>query len=640
MVQPTTATAFAEHMRLGATALRRGQFQEAAMAVEAALALVPDQPEALRWRGDIARAQGDDPLAEACWRRSLETLEAQPAVWNNLGNLLARAGRLDEALTAFARAVAHHGTYTEAHYNRARVLHRAGRGAEAATALEQALALPGGPRDAMLQLAALLHESAGRLEEALATLNLALEMAPTKPALHHNRAVLLQRLNRSAEALLAHERALALLEHPRAQAPPERAPTQTLGAAGADMHYNHGNSLQALGRGVEALAAYRRALQVDPRHGLALYDLARLRWRLGDDTFDEELRMLEVREAASPLGPGLRGHLLARAERHADAEIAFSEALRRDPQAAGFHDGLGRVLSRQGRHDAALASHERAVALAPRDADLHAHHAAALLAAGHAEAALAAAERACTLNPHDQHAWAQRGLAWRLLGGTRAARAVWLDDVERLVGVYDLPAPPGFADLASFNHALASELLALHHDRREPVDQTLRHGTQTLGNLFDQGHPLVDALKARIAEAVTKHIAALPPHDAAHPLLGRAGPAGAGRTGDGLGWRFTDSWSSRLGRGGFHTNHVHPHGWMSSAYYVALPASMQGAPAGHAGWLQLGQADRDLGLAPLLQVQPREGRLVLFPSYLWHGTEPFDDETHRLTIAFDVVPAT
>lgn len=629
MVSPSTAAAFAEHMRQGAAARQRGDLAQATAAVQAALALVPGQPEALRWLGDLARARGDDPSAEASWRSSLAAAETQPAVWNNLGNLLARTGRADEALAAFARAIVLAPDHTEAHYNQARVLHRAGRGAEAAMALQRALALPGGPREAMLQLAALLHEGAGHLEAALAALDLALELAPTRAALHHNRAVLLQRVHRSAESLAAHEQA------------------QALGAVGADVHYNHGNTLQALGRGEEALSAYRRALRADARHGLALYDLARLRWRLGDDDFDSELRHLEAADSASALGPGLRGHLLARAERHAEAAAAFAEALRREPAAAGFHDGLGRMWSRQGRHDAALAAHERAVALAPRDGDLHAHHAAALLAAGRTAEALAAAERACTLNPQDQHAWAQRGLAWRLLGDPRAH---WLHDTDRLVGVQDLEPPAGFADMASFNEALAAELRALHHDRRAPVDQTLRRGTQTLGNLLDQRHPLVDALKVRIEEAVTRYIADLAAGDTLHPLLGRAVVAAAGGSA-GSGWRFTDSWSSRLGRGGFHTHHVHPHGWISSAYYVTLPPSVRGRSAGvgepgeqaspvaHAGWIQFGEPDRDLGLAPLRHVQPQVGRLVLFPSYLWHGTLPFDDEAERLTIAFDVVPA-
>jgi len=39
-----------------------------------------------------------------------------------------------------------------------------------------------------------------------------------------------------------------------------------------------------------------------------------------------------------------------------------------------------------------------------------------------------------------------------------------------------------------------------------------------------------------------------------------------------------------------------------------------------------------------LSVRPELGRLVLFPSYFWHGTLPFHSEQARLTVAFDVVP--
>jgi hypothetical protein len=37
-------------------------------------------------------------------------------------------------------------------------------------------------------------------------------------------------------------------------------------------------------------------------------------------------------------------------------------------------------------------------------------------------------------------------------------------------------------------------------------------------------------------------------------------------------------------------------------------------------------------------VRPRVGTLVLFPSYMWHGTIPFQSTQSRTSIAFDVVP--
>ncbi|QNP44253.1 hypothetical protein H9L15_07275 [Sphingomonas daechungensis] len=94
----------------------------------------------------------------------------------------------------------------------------------------------------------------------------------------------------------------------------------------------------------------------------------------------------------------------------------------------------------------------------------------------------------------------------------------------------------------------------------------------------------------------------------------------------------------RLRSHGHHSNHVHPLGWISSALYLALPER------GHeersdAGWFTLGQPDEKLGieLEPWRKIQPKVGQLVLFPSWMWHGTVPFE-EGERMTVAFDVSP--
>ena len=100
--------------------------------------------------------------------------------------------------------------------------------------------------------------------------------------------------------------------------------------------------------------------------------------------------------------------------------------------------------------------------------------------------------------------------------------------------------------------------------------------------------------------------------------------------------RFSGSWSDRLSSGGRHSNHLHPMGWISSALYVALPGQTPGEPA-DAGWLTLGEPDDLLGMSlpPWRKVEPKPGQLVLFPSWMWHGTVPFV-QGERLTVAFDV----
>jgi hypothetical protein len=85
-------------------------------------------------------------------------------------------------------------------------------------------------------------------------------------------------------------------------------------------------------------------------------------------------------------------------------------------------------------------------------------------------------------------------------------------------------------------------------------------------------------------------------------------------------------------------NHIHPEGWISSAYYVSVPAEVADENTKD-GWLKFGEPRYPTpGAGPRRFVQPRPGRLVLFPSYLWHGTNPIHGDEPRLTIAFDCVP--
>ena len=80
-------------------------------------------------------------------------------------------------------------------------------------------------------------------------------------------------------------------------------------------------------------------------------------------------------------------------------------------------------------------------------------------------------------------------------------------------------------------------------------------------------------------------------------------------------------------------------GWLSSAYYIDLPDGV-GDEESRAGWLKFGEPGSPTpGCGPDHFIRPEEGMLVLFPSYMWHGTVAFHEGGHRLTAAFDVVPA-
>lgn len=216
-------------------------------------------------------------------------------------------------------------------------------------------------------------------------------------------------------------------------------------------------------------------------------------------------------------------------------------------------------------------------------------------------------------------AWPYLSTLWRLKSDPRAA---WLDGDAPYIQHFDLDID------AEALAALAECLRGLHVSSYHPPEQSLRGGTQTQGHLFLRLEPEIHAIKTLIAQAVRTYVDGLPAYVAGHPLLGT--PRGA--------LQFEGAWSVRLSGQGFHVVHTHPVGWISSAFYVALPNSLG---TGQEGWLQLGAPPPDLriALAPYAVIEPKPGRLVLFPSTMWHGTIPFSDG-ERLTIAFDMrVPA-
>src|SRR5690606_6986059 len=210
-------------------------------------------------------------------------------------------------------------------------------------------------------------------------------------------------------------------------------------------------------------------------------------------------------------------------------------------------------------------------------------------------------------------------------------REQWLLDYQRMIRQVEVPPAAGYADTESFFAALAEVLTSLHRTRAHPIDQTLRGGTQTNGFLFRLKHPLLRELEAQIRVAVREALSTFP-SEPEHPFWGRR------PRGDDV--RFSGAWSVRLRSAGYHTNHVQPMGWISSALYVALPDEVRTSDS-RAGYIQFGVPllDKDLGLPPRRVVKPEVGTLVLFPSYMWHGTIPFESQQPRLTVAFELLPA-
>lgn len=484
-----------------------------------------------------------------------------------------------------------------------------------------------------------LHDPAAALGTGLALINadraeLLLPHAHRLAALHPTSAKAHQLLGLAArasgESLTAYEAfaaaaALAprdaLIAHSHARTALEAGlPAASLFDAAAKLAPHDGGvilgSAAALfneARPSEAALRLSTALASNPLWVEGHRSLAAIRAQMGEDPLTGVTAAL----ARAPEVPALHHLAIAIALQARDlerAEGAIVAACARLGAPVWLSLLAGHVASETGALGA--ADLHFAAAGAPVDAAAAWNHARHLIRKG--EAAQAAALLEPMLNRSDAAPlWPYVALAWRMTGDSRAQ---WLEGDARLVGVYDIGLEP--SELA----ALTDHLRSLHVARADPLDQSVRGGTQTDGNLLLRVEPPIRELKARLLAIVARHIAQLPPPDRQHPTL----PANRRPQ------RIAGSWSVRLANAGFHTDHVHPQGWFSSALYLALPETLGEGADDHAGWLSLGEA-RDLvpGLAPYRLIEPRLGRLVLFPSIMWHGTRPFP-RGERLTVAFDI----
>lgn len=243
------------------------------------------------------------------------TISENPESWmayNNSGILLVQAGRLDEGMAAYQKALEINPKFAEAYFNLGNALFRAGRGDEATVAYEKALELE--PRmhrkvgDSLLQ--------AGRLEEVIAHYQAAVQLNPNDAELMNDLGKALSQTGKTDEAITAFRRVVELN--------PRNAPS----------HYNLGNVLLHAGRIEEAMDQFSQALEINPEYAAAHNNLGNVLMQLG-----------RMEEALSH----------------------YYRALQINPNYATAHNNLGRALQRMGKSDEAAVHLQKALELEAAD---------------------------------------------------------------------------------------------------------------------------------------------------------------------------------------------------------------------------------------------------------------------------------
>ena len=385
-----------------------------------------------------------------------------------------------------------------------------------------------------------------------------------------------------------------------------------------------GRALQGLGRLTDAESAYRESLRLRPGQIEARRDLAQLIWmRTADATvamrpFETTNIPAELHEPLIALGAAAKLDMQ-------DDRASYDWLLPFLGPGSGLRLHLAAARAAGGFDPSLALTHARAAfAAAPEAAEARIAVVTALMGCGLVSDALPMLDAHLQDAPLDQYAIALRYTALRLLHDPRALTPA---DYETLVRGYSLLTPDPSTDLAPWMVEAGKALDRLHAFQAHPFDQSVRMGTQAPIDPRWARDPVLDAVFAALDTPVSAYVNA---------MNGQTDPMSRRRTT--AGWEMSGAWSIRLRQGGRHTDHIHPRGWVSSALHIVLPTLTPDAP--RAGWLRFGAVRLGVGLDLPAEhwVEPRPGRVVLFPSWLWHGTEPFTGSGDRLTIAFDVQP--
>lgn len=473
---------------------------------------------------------------------------------------------------------------------------RGGTTTDAPAIYRPALQGPGNLTD-LVQRAATLRE-AQRMEEALETIQKAATLNPNDPRTAFGLAQISFECWRPAAALFAHAR--------------------TLVPANPDIIRNHALALAAEGDGERSKTLLEDGLAATPGWVDGHRILAVQRITDGDeDSFDRSYaKALKAEPQNSALWMGWF-QLHAQRRDWDQAATVLRKALLHNPANRSLQLARLYLASESGAERDNASLFDAVSDLADPGIDLcRVRH---YLRGGDAHRAMAVAERHIA-GPTARMFWPYLSLCWRLLDDPRAD---WLDSVPLFVQVVDLV----FSEIEL--ERLAEVLRSLHRLKAPYPDQSVRGGTQTDRQLFFHPAPEIQAARGKVTDAIRDYIKALPSADPNHPLLAPARDQPV---------LFEGSWSVRLSGSGHHAAHTHVNGWISSACYIAVPKCDEAGPA-PAGQLAMGQPPPDLCLdvPPQKYVQPAPGRLVLFPSNMWHGTCPFN-EGERLTFAFDIRP--
>jgi tetratricopeptide (TPR) repeat protein len=296
---------------------RLGRYEEAVDSFDQALALRPDDYEALLNRGADLNELGRYEEALASFHQAIQLQPEFHLTWYNQGIVQKRLGSYKEAVASFDQAIQLQPEFHLTWYNQGIVQSLLGNYEEAITSFDQAVKLQPNFYDAWNSRGNALRDLE-RYEEAVTSYDRGLQLQPNFHHSWHKRGfVLLENLRRYEEAIASFDQAIQLQP---------------------DYYfdwYGRGVALENLRRYEEALASFDQALQLQPDYdnawnsrGLTLFRLGRYEEALASG---DQAISLQPNSHLSWLN---RSNSLGNLERYEEAVASLDQALALQPD---FH---------------------------------------------------------------------------------------------------------------------------------------------------------------------------------------------------------------------------------------------------------------------------------------------------------------
>ncbi len=452
---------------------------------------------------------------------------------------------------------------------------------------------------------ALALDGQQKFAEAVTSYQNALTLQPNTPDLQFNLGIALTQLNRLDEAANAYAQAIRLQ------------------AGFFEAHGNLGTILQRQGKLAEAIASYQKGLQINPQD-------ARGHFNLGTALRD-------------------KGDLAA-------AINAYKKAIQLFPNYTDAHNNLGETLRDFGDMEAAVKSYQAALALNSEHPNANYNMAEFLYLAKKYDEAIPYFERSQLDDWQARKLYClYKGEKFDAFKANRDALSGGMPNISPFVATlsthysinFGEPDPYNFcknaldfvyqqpiAELAEPNSALLKQLLhdINNADIAERVQGMLTNGKQSAGNLFKRPEASFRALAELIKQEFLNYKNTF--KDADCELI-KSFPSEL---------EFTSSWYVKMRQGGHLSPHIHEIGWLSGAVYLAMPTPKVSS---NEGAFEYGTHGDDYPIRDPQQrakfatasILPKVGDIVLFPSSLFHRTNPYHANEDRICIAFDLKPA-